>query len=146
MIKVKSPEERLDDEMGNDEPTEDRLIDKQAGRFRKALIKVELDQDLEFQDVRLRILRFVEIDPESLKSEAVSGELLKSRDKAALEDQEEQRENEMQRAAQAKKENENGPNDDEFYENHSANQSNQDYEKQNELLRTIKDIKQLITE
>ena len=52
----------------------------------------------------------------------------------------------MQRAAQAKRENENGLNDDEFYENHSANQSNQDYEKQNELLRTIKDIKQLITE
>ncbi len=76
MIKVKSPDERLDDDMGNDEPTEDRLLDKQAGRFRKAMIKVELDQDLEFQDVRLRILRFVEIDPETLKSEAVSGELL----------------------------------------------------------------------
>jgi hypothetical protein len=43
MIKVKSPDERLDDDMGNDEPTEDRLLDKQAGRFRKAMIKVELD-------------------------------------------------------------------------------------------------------
>jgi hypothetical protein len=43
MIKVKSPEDRLDDDVGNEEITEDRILDNQAGRFRKAMIKVELD-------------------------------------------------------------------------------------------------------